>query len=133
VQALDSSEFTVLMSALYEACANIVEHGYRGDAGSRIQLGFVPPLEEAARNGDNLQSHMEFVIRDQGRPFSADNWMGSDFSDPQVRRRGRGFGLDIIHRAMVHVEYRPATPEGNITLLVFDPAKHAKERKLRYA
>jgi len=34
---------------------------------------------------------------------------------------------------MVHVEYRPSTSDGNLTLLVFDPAKHAKERKLRYA
>jgi len=59
--------------------------------------------------------------------------MESDFTSADVRRRGRGFGLDIIHRAMVHVEYRPSTSDGNLTLLVFDPAKHAKERKLRYA
>lgn len=133
VDGLDEGEFEVLASALYEACANIVEHGYANDPSQEIRLTLLPPALAPQDDPDNCMSHMEFLIQDQGRCFSADNWVESDFSSPSVRRRGRGFGLDIIHRAMVHVEYRPGTPEGNVTLLVFDPAKHAKERKLRYA
>jgi anti-sigma regulatory factor (Ser/Thr protein kinase) len=127
IDRLDDSELEVLTSALYEACANIVEHGYGCDRTRFIQLTKLPDARDGGSN------HLEFLIRDQGRAFSADNWMESDFTSSDVRRRGRGFGLDIIHRAMVHVEYRPSTSEGNLTLLVFDPAKHAKERKLRYA
>jgi serine phosphatase RsbU (regulator of sigma subunit)/anti-sigma regulatory factor (Ser/Thr protein kinase) len=128
IDRLDESEFEVLTSALYEACANIVEHGYNCDHSRSIQLTKLP---DGTR--DSGSNHLEFLIRDQGQAFSADNWVESDFTSSDVRRRGRGFGLDIIHRAMVHVEYRPSTSEGNLTLLVFDPAKHAKERKLRYA
>ena len=130
VDRLDEAEFEVLASALYEACANIVEHGYESDATHMIQLAKLPEAENLSAKSS---PHMEFLIRDQGRAFSADNWVESDFTSPNVRRRGRGFGLDIIHRAMVHVEYRPSTRDGNLTLLVFDPTKHAKERKLRYA
>ena len=130
IDRLDEGEFEVLNSALYEACANIVEHGYNCDHTRSIQLTKLPDSDGSRDGGSN---HLEFLIRDQGRAFSADNWVKSDFTSPNVRRRGRGFGLDIIHRAMVHVEYRPSTSEGNLTLLVFDPAKHAKERKLRYA
>jgi len=129
INRLDESEFEVLTSALYEACANIVEHGYGCDRTRFIHLTKLPDAD-ASRGASN---HLEFLILDQGRAFSADNWMESDFTSADVRRRGRGFGLDIIHRAMVHVEYRPSTSDGNLTLLVFDPAKHAKERKLRYA
>jgi serine phosphatase RsbU (regulator of sigma subunit)/anti-sigma regulatory factor (Ser/Thr protein kinase) len=130
IDRLDESEFEVLTSALYEACANIVEHGYNCDRSRLIHLSKLPDGDGPRDGGSN---HLEFLIRDQGRAFSADNWMQSDFTSSDVRRRGRGFGLDIIHRAMVHVEYRPSTSDGNLTLLVFDPAKHAKERKLRYA
>jgi hypothetical protein len=71
-----------------------------------------------------------FVVLDQGRTFSADNWEKTDFSNPSVWRRGRGFGLDIIHRAMVHVAYGPTTAEGNVMLLVFDPSElRTMERK----
>ena len=39
------------------------------------------------------------------------------------RKRGRGFGLDIIYRTMSAVVYHPGTNVGNITVLEWDPLK----------
>ena len=62
-----------------------------------------------------------FVLRDDGAPFRIEQWNGLDFDNPAVRGRGRGFGLEIIHRVMSNVVYHPATARGNITLLTFGP------------
>ncbi len=62
-----------------------------------------------------------FILRDDGHAFQPGRWRETDFSDPGTRRRGRGIGLDIIHRVMRELRYQPATPRGNITLLVFGP------------
>jgi hypothetical protein len=61
-----------------------------------------------------------FLILDHGIPFVADNWKQTDFADPEVWKRGRGFGLDIIHGVMKRVVYHPGTPEGNLPLMEFD-------------
>ncbi|HYR68752.1 MAG TPA: hypothetical protein VER77_02655, partial [Candidatus Dormibacteraeota bacterium] len=64
-----------------------------------------------------------FVLRDQGRPFRPDRGKKTDYDDPAVRKRGRGFGLDIIYRTMSAVVYHPGTNVGNITVLEWDPRK----------
>ena len=97
--------------ALHEACANIVEHGYRGRTDASLELWWL------AEPGAGVRGWL--VILDQAGPFRADNWSASDFTDPGVRRRGRGFGLDILHRVMSDVRYEQAAAEGNVTLLRF--------------
>ena len=62
-----------------------------------------------------------FVVRDAGRPFRPSGRMPTDFNDPAVRSRGRGLGLEIMHRALAQVSYYPATPHGNITVLCLGP------------
>jgi len=97
--------------ALHEVCANIVEHGYRGTPDGALELWWLPESEGTAGG--------RFVILDQAWPFRADNWTASDFADPEVRRRGRGFGLDILHRVMADVRYEQVAAEGNVTILRF--------------
>lgn len=136
--------FELLTTAIYEACANIAEHGCNLDPSQEFELWWVPDAKGGARGGAERASTGDkkpettrdtppghFLIRDHGIPFRADNWKQTDFSDPRVRRRGRGFGLDIIHRAMSHVAYHPGTPEGNITLMTFAPEYGREE--LRHA
>jgi anti-sigma regulatory factor (Ser/Thr protein kinase) len=105
VRDLATTAIEQVRAALYEAAANIVEHGYGNDHRKTFEIWYV-------------QGH--FVLVDHGMRFSADNWRKSDFSDPKVWRRGRGFGLDIIHSAMARVGYYPGTVEGNVTVLMFD-------------
>jgi len=110
---IDGDGMNRLSTAIYEACANITEHGYGEDPTEVMEVWWCP-------SGDGGAGY--FLVRDQGKPFTADNWVASDFEDPKVWRRGRGFGLDIIHRVMSQVLYRPGTPDGNLTLMRFEPA-----------
>lgn len=125
IAGLDESEFQTLHSALYEACANIIEHGFQSGEEAAITLWSLP---------DPTTSRPRFYILDRGRVFDpTQRETVPDFNQEAVRRQGRGFGLDIIHRAMIHVDYHASTPAGNLTVLVFDPDRVDKERTLRYA
>jgi sigma-B regulation protein RsbU (phosphoserine phosphatase) len=126
---LEPVERRQLELALYEACANVAEHGLKLDPSQSFDLWWVPGA--AAPGGDGgeraeLDARVRagyFVLRDQGFPFSPGRWRPRDLEDPRSRLAGRGLGLDLIHLAMDEVVYRPATPAGNITMLTFDPAK----------
>jgi serine phosphatase RsbU (regulator of sigma subunit) len=128
IDPLTDSERHLLGTALSEVCANIAEHGYGYDPSRRFQLWWVPPEDRAApthpadRAAGRYERAGQFVVRDDARPFRPDNWQATDFSDPQARSRGRGFGLDIIFRVMRRADYYPGTPAGNITVLAFGPA-----------
>ena len=106
---LRSPDRELLTTAIYEVCANIAEHGYGGDPMAEFEVWWIPGGTNEAR----------FLIRDSGAPFSANEWRGKDLNDSAVRRRGRGLGLEIIHRVMRDVRYHPGTSEGNLTCMTF--------------
>lgn len=132
---LGRDEADWLGSALYEACANIAEHGYANRPARAFQLwwlagsGESPSGADAGARSSHVLRHGSFVIRDDGTAFRPDTWKASDFSDPSVRRRGRGIGLDIIHNVMRGVGYHPGTARGNITVLAFGPKAAGDTRK----
>ncbi len=122
---LPEGERVVLETALYEACANVVEHGYRGDSSQRLEMWWVPSEAREAPPAGVAQRVRDgrFLLVDRGRPFAPAAAPAVDFRDPAVRRRGRGLGLEILRGAMREVTVLPNTPEGNITLLRFDPER----------
>jgi serine phosphatase RsbU (regulator of sigma subunit)/anti-sigma regulatory factor (Ser/Thr protein kinase) len=97
--------------AVQEACGNVIEHACGLDATQTFDVWWVPEGPTAGH----------FLLRDRGRTFRYQDWKTPLLADPQVRRRGRGFGLEIVRRVMNRVEYYPATREGNLTFLSFDP------------
>jgi serine phosphatase RsbU (regulator of sigma subunit)/anti-sigma regulatory factor (Ser/Thr protein kinase) len=117
--ALSPARREVVRAALYEACANIVEHGCNGDGRSELEVWWLPgpPIGR-------------LVIRDHGRPFRPAPDRSTDFGDPAVRTRGRGLGLEIIHRAAAEVTYHPATPRGNVTILALGPDAPRSEEEV---
>ena len=132
VRELEEGDRELLVTGLYEVCANIIEHGYRDRPPGGLELWWLPPADARGRaatgstppNGREAKSIVrrgEFIVRDDGAPFVASQWSASDFSDPAVRQRGRGFGLDIVHRMMRQVACHPATTRGNVTVIAFDP------------
>ncbi len=134
---LPSAEHTVLESALYEACANIIEHGYEENGQSAFELHWLPASAKSV--GPRVGTSKEiaarvregcFVLVDRGKPF-APRTQSVDFRDPVVRRRGRGIGLEIIRGAMREVTFVPETPEGNVTMFRFDPEKARSEEVRR--
>lgn len=115
------SERVKVILALTELCGNIVEHGLRGSGSEPIWLWWVPARSAASPSAPGRAAG-HFVILDQGSPFSADTHPQQDYRDPGVRRRGRGFGIDIVRRAASQLVYHPGTPVGNVTLLAIEPA-----------
>lgn len=108
---------TLIESALYETCANIIEHGYGSDANRSLDLWWV----RCDRTSDRLCGR--FAILDDGAPYRPEDRRKLDFADAAVRRKGRGIGLEIIHEAMHGVAYHPGTKDGNVTILSFDQAQ----------
>lgn len=109
-----------LLAALFEACANVAEHGYGGGEG-RMELWWLPADADACGTALEQVANGTFVLRDDARAYAPRIWRRSDFGDARARRRGRGIGLDILHRAMRVVAFHPATTRGNVTLLRFGP------------
>ena len=129
LRGLSPGTADMLDLALYEVCANIAEHGYGQDATRSFELWWMP---NAAAKADPVSTG-RFLLVDQGRPFQADRSKETDYGDPDVRKRGRGFGLDIIHRTMIGVAYHPGTSAGNLTILEWDPAKVGHLDEARHA
>jgi len=120
-RVLSRPDQELLVTALYEVCANIAEHGYGNDPRAEFEVWWIPGAAHKAR----------FLVRDSGASFHANDWHGKDLNDSAVRRRGRGLGLEIIHRAMRDVRYHPQTPEGNLTLMTF-VGHHASSEEARH-
>jgi len=127
MQRLPPRSVFVLETALYEVCANVVEHGYGSDRDRFFDLWWMPSFGTDSPDGSGL-----FVLRDDGTPFAPDEDAFVDFGDPSVRRRGRGIGLEIIREAMSLISYNPGTTAGNVTILGFDPAKIRNEEEVSH-
>ena len=121
INELEENDANLLATALYEVCANVAEHGFDNDPARRFFLWWMPPGEMDADDPPTFVRGGRFVILDEGRPFHPDSWQKTNFNDAKVWKQGRGFGLDIIHRAMREVSYCPGTAHGNITVLQYGP------------
>ena len=109
-ERLETSRRELATQVLYELVANVVEHGCGEGHRGRVAAWWLPQPGVTDEPGRGT-----FVVRDDGRPFLPGERTPADFSDPAVRARGRGLGLEIIHRAAAGVRYAPATSRGNIT------------------
>lgn len=108
--------------ALYELCANVIEHGYRRNHEGQLDVWFVP--DEAPRVSDATAAGERsgfYLLRDHGRPFDPGRGKPLDLQDPAARRHGRGLGLALARRIMTRVRYYPNTEHGNLTVVRFDP------------
>jgi len=120
-------------SGLYEICANIIEHGCGEDISQHIDVWWLPAAgqpnrsekylanepSDSARN-DESRALGYFIVGDRGTAYDPANWEPSNLYNPQVRRQGRGLGLQIAHATMTKITYSPATRVGNITMLRVD-------------
>lgn len=109
---------TLLGTAVYEICANAAEHGTI-DPASKLDIWWVPSIEAGEQSVLPPGARVPcFLVRDRGKSYSPHVTPRLEFASRTIRRRGRGFGLDIVNRTMQPVVYLADTPEGNLTILV---------------
>lgn len=89
-----------LVLAVNEACMNVIQHGYRGGAGS-LELSVAP-----------MDDGIEFRIRDAATRVTLEDWRPRPFDD----LRPGGLGVHFIRAIMDEIEYLP-TPDRHGNLL----------------
>lgn len=93
--------------AVYEACLNIIEHGYNADPDNWIDVW-----------ADFDQEKLTVVIKDYGKSFEDLSQKDYDVLAAMDHRQTGGFGLYIIRRSMDEVEYNADKLRGNRLKLV---------------
>lgn len=92
---LSEDDVQQLKMAVDEACANVIEHAYSGNADQPIDIAvIVKPDRFTVR------------IRDEGVGFDPDAYQEPDLARIARSRRAGGLGVHIMHRLMDQVEYR---------------------------
>jgi serine/threonine-protein kinase RsbW len=97
------SEVRKLGLVLSEACVNVIEHAYGGEAGNPIEL-LLSIDNEALR----------LTIRDFGARFAVEDYEPPDLSEPHEG----GYGVFIMHSLMDEVKYDTAGQQGTVLTLV---------------
>lgn len=81
--------------AVDEACTNVIEHAYCGDASCEIAVAVTI-----------TDARFTVVIRDDGRSFEPQSYQSPDLINLVQQRRDGGFGVHLMRRLMDRVEYR---------------------------
>jgi serine phosphatase RsbU (regulator of sigma subunit)/anti-sigma regulatory factor (Ser/Thr protein kinase) len=119
--ALSPCALRGMESALYELCANVMEHGYELDGEGRLELWWLPEhVRASAASCTHPRARGWFVLLERGRVFDPSTSTPADLSDRAARLKGRGLGMAMLHRLLSSVRYQPSLPEGNVTLLEVD-------------
>lgn len=105
-------ELQSLEISAYETCLNIIEHAYGFDATGRILVRIRLCANRVC---------LAFV--DNGAGINPELIPPPDVSDPRVRRRGRGFGLQIIRKSVSRMRYRRMPSGENHFILVKELAR----------
>lgn len=99
-EGLSEESVQALRMAVEEACANIIEHAYAGDASQEIDVAVIADADR-----------FTVRIRDEGEPFRPEKYHTPDVRELVKRRRSGGLGVHLMRRLMDQVEYR-TRPEG---------------------
>ena len=93
-----------LVLAVYEACANVLEHAYQGREGGQIYLSIT-------LDGDVV----EVIIMDRGASFDIASFKPMEPKQLQDEGMGGGMGYTLIKTVMDTVEY--STKGGGINMM----------------
>ena len=84
-----------LKIAVDEACTNVIEHAYGGEAAHQIGVSVIVQADR-----------FTIRIQDEGKAFDPRTYKEPNIFEYAKRRKAGGFGVHIMHRLMDHVEYR---------------------------
>ena len=103
----DKLETSKLKIAVYEACMNIIEHGYKFE-----------PLKSIDVEVEREEDLFAVTIRDKGKSFDAYEEKKYDVRSAIEEKRDGGFGLYIIRRSVDRIEYESDPVKGNTLRLI---------------
>jgi anti-sigma regulatory factor (Ser/Thr protein kinase) len=103
---LDADVIYALQLAVDEACSNVINHGYRGQAG-RIDVT-VEPVEEG----------VQVLVRDWGGAFDPHGVPTPNVEAPLEERRLGGLGLFLMRKVMDDVSFAFDAGGGNTLKMV---------------
>lgn len=107
-QCADEDTLYDLSLAVYEAAANIIEHGYRGQGGI---------IEVALKR----QNHSLIIyLRDQAPVFNPTEVAEPDIDLPIEQRPIGGLGIFLIRQSVDEVRYSQLPEGGNELVLIKD-------------
>lgn len=98
----DKIELSKIKIAVYEACMNIIEHGYEFDPGHFIDV-------EVSKSDTALT----VVLGDRGKAFDFYRQSDYDVESAFNEKREGGFGLYIIRRSVDEIHYDSQLETGN--------------------
>jgi serine/threonine-protein kinase RsbW len=104
---MEEMEISKLKIAVYEACLNVVEHGYNFEPGSTIGI------EVLCDKG-----RFAVTISDKGEPFDFYGVKDYNVQEAFDQKKQGGFGLYIIKRSVDEIKYESNPKEGNRLTLV---------------
>ncbi|MEM8558977.1 MAG: ATP-binding protein [Bacteroidota bacterium] len=83
-----------LQLAVDEACANVIEHAYKGREDGRVQVATF------AQNGTFV-----VTIQHDGEPFNQARYKPTKLQDALQNHQRRGYGMRLIHRLVDEVSF----------------------------
>ena len=83
-----------LKLSVEEACINVIEHAYDGNADQKLNIEMIVE-----------PTHVKVYIRDSGRPFNPDAYEEPNLPKLVRQRKSGGLGVSIIRQLMDAVEY----------------------------
>lgn len=96
--------------AVDEACTNVIEHAYCGDASCSIELSITITPQ-----------YFTVVIRDEGEAFEPASYQAPSLVDLVHQRRDGGFGVHLMRKLMDRVEYRRRGRFNEVALTKYHP------------
>lgn len=103
-EKIELSKFKI---AVYEACMNIIEHGYNFDPGNMMAIELFWETDR-----------FEVTLKDRGKAFNMYNRRDYDVDEAFHEKRDGGYGIFIIERSVDEIHYDSDPVNGNALTLV---------------
>jgi anti-sigma regulatory factor (Ser/Thr protein kinase) len=104
-------ERALVLLAVEEAAVNILEHGYRNEAGRPISIRVCPLADD----------RFQVTLRDRAPVTDITRIVPGDLKELARQRASRGRGLALIRLLSISMNHRSRPGGGNELELLFDP------------
>lgn len=106
-QGFSSKEVYAIQTAVDEACANIIDHAYKGEDLGEIKIAIT-----------SFPDRIEIFIEDTGESFAPDEVPAPDITSPLEIRKERGLGVFFIRKLMDEATFDCSSEDCNSLTLV---------------